>query len=76
MLLRENSSNFEFQGRTDIAAANSKATLFSAFAIRNGGDTVEVTKLLLGCKKQVTLCTQNCQSTPTTNPQFLFLNEL
>ena len=41
MLLRTNSSNFEFQGRTEIAA-NSNATIFSAFALREGDDIVEV----------------------------------
>ena len=40
-MLRESFSNFEFQGRTELAP-NSNATVFSAFAIRDGDDTVEV----------------------------------
>ena len=41
-MLRENASNFEFQARTEAAAPNSDATIFSAFAIKEGEDTVEV----------------------------------
>jgi len=41
VLLRTNSSDFEFQGRTQLAN-NSTATIFSAFAIREGNDTVQV----------------------------------
>ena len=44
MLLRENASNFEFQGRTQ-RAPDSAATVFSAFALREGDDTVEVINL-------------------------------
>ena len=46
MLLRENASNFEFQGRTELAP-NSDATLFSAFALREGEDTVEVVTTII-----------------------------
>ena len=41
MLLRTNSSDFEFQGRT-ARAANSSATIFSAFALRESNDDIEV----------------------------------
>ena len=41
MLLRTTSSNFELQGRTELAP-NSNATLFSAFALREGDDIAEV----------------------------------
>ena len=41
VLLRTNSSDFEFQGRTE-PAANSDATIFSAFVLSEGNDTVEV----------------------------------
>jgi len=41
VLLRENASNFEFQGRTELAP-NSNATVFSAFALRDDNDIVEV----------------------------------
>ena len=41
MLLRTTSSDFEFQGRTQLAN-NSNATIFSAFAITEGNDTVQV----------------------------------
>ena len=41
VLLRESSNNFEFQGRTE-SAPNSNATIFSAFVIKDGSDTVEV----------------------------------
>ena len=41
VLLRTNNSNFEFQGRTELAP-NSAATVFSAFALREGDDIVEV----------------------------------
>ena len=41
MLLRENATNFEFQGRTELAP-NSNATVFSAFAIRDGDSIVQV----------------------------------
>ena len=41
MLLRTTSSDFEFQGRTE-PAVNSNATIFSAFVLREGNDTVEV----------------------------------
>ena len=45
--MRTNNSNFELQGRTALAA-NSNATIFSAFALRGGDDIVEViTKLYL-----------------------------
>ena len=43
VLLRAN--NFEFQGRTTLAA-NSNATIFSAFALREGDNHIEVIKLL------------------------------
>ena len=42
-MLRENINGFEFQGRT-VLAPNSDATIFSAFAMRNGNDIVEVNK--------------------------------
>ena len=45
MLLRKNASNFEFQGRTELAP-NSNATIFSAFAMRVGDDIVEVIKIV------------------------------
>ena len=42
VLLRTNSSNFELQGRTRLAA-NSNATIFSAFALReDNNNTIEV----------------------------------
>ena len=41
MLLRENASNFEFQGRTQVVP-NSAATVFSAFALRENVDIFEV----------------------------------
>ena len=41
MLLRTNISDFEFQGRT-MPADNSNATIFSAFALRDHGDVIEV----------------------------------
>ena len=41
MLLRTTSSNFELQGRTELAP-NSDATIFSAFALREGDDIAEV----------------------------------
>ena len=41
MLLRESSKDFEFQGRTELAP-NSNATVFSAFALKDGSDVVEV----------------------------------
>ena len=41
MLLRTTSSNFEFQGRTALAP-NSNATIFSAFALREGDSIAEV----------------------------------
>ena len=41
VLLRTTSSNFELQGRTELAP-NSNATLFSAFALREGDDIAEV----------------------------------
>ena len=41
VLLRTTSSNFEFQGRTELAP-NSNATIFSAFALREGDDRIEV----------------------------------
>ena len=40
-MLKENASSFEFQARTELAP-NSNATIFSAFAIKEGEDTVEV----------------------------------
>ena len=42
VLLRTTSSNFELQGRTALAP-NSDATIFSAFALREGDDFAEVT---------------------------------
>lgn len=44
VLLRAN--NFEFQGRTTLAA-NSNATIFSAFALREGDDYVEVCNYIM-----------------------------
>ena len=43
VLLRTNSSakNFEFQGRT-MLAPNSAATIFSAFALKEGDNVIEV----------------------------------
>ena len=41
VLLKENVSNFEFQGRTELAP-NSNATIFSAFAVKEAEDIVEV----------------------------------
>ena len=41
VLLRTNVSNFEFQGRT-MVADNSRATIFSAFALTDGVDVIEV----------------------------------
>ena len=41
VLIRQNNTNFEFQGRTALAP-NSSATIFSAFALREGGDCIEV----------------------------------
>ena len=41
VLLREYIKDFEFQGRTELAP-NSNATIFSAFAIKDGSDPVEV----------------------------------
>ena len=41
VMLRANIGDFEFQGRTQLAA-NSNATIFSAFVIREGNDTVQV----------------------------------
>ena len=41
VMLRTNIGDFEFQGRTQLAA-NSNATIFSAFVIREGNDTVQV----------------------------------
>ena len=45
--VRQNNTNFEFQGRTTLAA-NSNATIFSAFALRDD-DRIEVctSKMLL-----------------------------
>ena len=48
MLLRESSKDFEFQGRTELAP-NSNATIFSAFAIKDGSDVVEVISSILFC---------------------------
>ena len=42
MLLRESINDFEFQARTELAP-NSNATIFSAFAIKDGSGVVEVT---------------------------------
>ena len=42
VLLRESINDFEFQARTELAP-NSNATIFSAFAIKDGNDVVEVT---------------------------------
>ena len=39
--------NFKFQGRT-VLAANSNATVFSAFALREGDDHIEVINLVHG----------------------------
>ena len=39
--VRQNNTNFEFQGRTALVA-NSNATIFSAFALREGDDCIEV----------------------------------
>ena len=41
VLLRESINDFEFQARTELAP-NSNATIFSAFAIKDGSDVVEV----------------------------------
>ena len=41
VLMRTNNSNFEVQGRTALAA-NSNATIFSAFALSEGDDIIEV----------------------------------
>ena len=41
VLLRESIKDFEFQGRTELAP-NYNATIFSAFAIKDGSDAVEV----------------------------------
>ena len=41
VLLRESIKDFEFQGRTELAP-NANATIFSAFAIKDGSDAVEV----------------------------------
>ena len=41
VLIRQNNTNFEFQGRTELAP-NSGATIFSAFALREGDDRIEV----------------------------------
>ena len=41
MLLRTNVSDFELQGRT-VSANNSNATIFTAFAVRNKADVIEV----------------------------------
>ena len=46
VLLRATSSNLELQGRTTLAADSNNATIFSAFAMREGDDTVEVTFIL------------------------------
>ena len=48
MLLRTTSSNFEFQGRTTLAP-NSDATIFSAFALREGADHIEVINFIAHC---------------------------
>ena len=45
VLLRTNISDIEFQGRTTLAP-NSGATIFSAFALREGDDIVEVSNLV------------------------------
>ena len=45
VLLRTTAGNFEFQGRTALAP-NSGATIFSAFALREGDDIVEVSNLV------------------------------
>ena len=39
--MRTNINNFEFQGRTALAA-NSNATIFSVFALREGDARIEV----------------------------------
>ena len=44
VLMRTNSSSFEFQGRTTLAN-NSNATIFSAFTLREGDDVVEVNNM-------------------------------
>lgn len=43
VLIRTTNTNFEFQGRTRLVP-NSNATIFSAFAIRDGDHIVEVCK--------------------------------
>ena len=42
VLLRENANNFEFQGRTQLAPNSAATTVFSAFALRENVDIVEV----------------------------------
>ena len=47
VLIRQNNTNFEFQGRTALAP-NSSATIFSAFALREGVDCIEVCIYVIG----------------------------
>ena len=42
VLLRTNSGDLEFQGRTKLAGDDTNATIFSAFALRNNGTVIEV----------------------------------
>ena len=46
LLITTNTSDFEFQGRTTLAA-NSNATIFSAFVLREGDHYVEVCKCIM-----------------------------
>ena len=48
VLLRTTSSNFVFQGRTALAP-NSDATIFSAFALGEGADQIEVINFIAHC---------------------------
>ena len=48
VLLRESASNFEFQGRTELAP-NSNATIFSAFALRDDNNIVQVITIVYKC---------------------------
>ena len=48
VLLRTNSSDFEFQGRT-ARAADSNATIFSAFALSESNDDIEVMYICMMC---------------------------
>ena len=46
LLITTNVSDFEFQGRTTLAA-NSNATMFSDFALREGDEYVEVCNCIM-----------------------------